>query len=91
MTPTWDQISGVLDRVLIALFSYLVAKGYIAGDQVAGYISLIIGILGAIWGFYNNRPKAILQSAAALPDVQKVVIGSQAMANSITSDKVDTK
>lgn len=91
MKPTWDQISGVLDRVLIALFAYLVAKGYVAGDQVAGYISLIIGIAGAVWGWYVNRPKAILQSAAALPDVQKVVIGSQAMANSIPSDKVDTK
>ena len=91
MTPTWDQISGVLDRVLIAVFTYAAAKGYIAQDQIANYIALIVGILGAIWGFYNNRPKAILQSAAALPDVQKVVIANQAMADSITSTKVDTK
>lgn len=91
MTLTWDQISGPLDRVVLILLTFLVTKGYISTQDVAGYAALILGVIGAIYGWWVNRPKAILQSAAALPDVQKVVIGNQAMANSITSDKVDTK
>ena len=89
--PTWDQVSGILDRVLLVVFTYLVSKGYINQQEVAGDIATIIGIAGMAWGWYVNRPKAILKSAAAIPVVQKVVISDQALADSIPSDKVDTK
>ena len=91
MPITWDQLSGILDRVLIALFTYFVAQGYVSQQEVAGDIATIIGIAGALWGWYVNRPKSILKSAAAIPEVQKVVLNNQALADSIPSDKVDTK
>lgn len=67
MNLTWDQISGPLDRVILVLLTFLVSKGYISTADVAGYATLILGIVGAVYGWWVNRPKAIVQSAAALP------------------------
>lgn len=63
----WTQISGILDRVVIALLTWLAAKGYIASGEIANYAALILGIAAAVWGWYVNRPKAIAQAAAELP------------------------
>ena len=88
---TFDQIRGPIERVIYIGLGWLVARGFITSAEVANYATLALAIIAAFYGWWQNRPKAILQSAAALPDVQKVVIGSQAMANSVTSVKVDTK
>lgn len=91
MNVTFDQIRGPVERVIYIGLGWFVAKGFISSAEVANYATLVLGIVAAFYGWWQNRPKAILQSAAALPDVQKVVIGDQTMANSIPSDKVDTK
>lgn len=64
---TKDQISGVADRLLVVLATYMVAKGYITQSQAAEYIPLVLALASAIYGWYVNRPVAIAQSAAALP------------------------
>jgi len=80
MTLTWDQISGPLDRMILVLLTFLVSKGYISTQDVAGYAALALGILGAIYGWWVNRPKAIVQSAAALPGTTVVTTANLAAA-----------
>lgn len=64
---TFDQIRGPLERIILVALGWLAAKGYISPAEVAGYATLVIGILAAAYGWWQNRPKAIAQSAAALP------------------------
>lgn len=64
---TKDQVLGVADRLLIALTSWLAAKGYITQGQVADIISLGVAAVAVGYGFYINRPVSIAKSAAALP------------------------
>lgn len=71
LKPTTDQVSGVTDRVLTIaatwLLTWLTMKGYITPNQAVEYSPLLIALGAAIWGWWVNRPKAILQSAAAIP------------------------
>lgn len=75
MTPTTDQISGMVDRTisgaLIGLLGFvlhkLVLAGVLADSDVTLLSPMLIILLMAAWGYWTNRPKAIVQSAAALP------------------------
>ena len=64
---TWDQISGPLDRIILMALTWAVAKGLITTADVAPFASAALAIAGAGYGWWVNRPKAIVQSAAALP------------------------
>lgn len=91
---TWDQISGPLDRVLLVALTYFASKGWITPGEVAGYATLVLGLLGAIYGWWVNRPKAIVQSAAALPGTIVVTTAALAAATPDESNivsNVDTK
>lgn len=67
--PNWEQISGIVERVLLVLLTYLATKGYIAGESVAGLATLVLGVLGAVWAWWVNRPAALAKAAAAQPAV----------------------
>lgn len=68
---TNDQISGTTDRSLLVLMTwfltYAANKGWISTSDVAQLAPALIVIAGVVWGWWVNRPKAIVQSAAALP------------------------
>lgn len=91
MNITFDQIRGPLERVIYIGLGWLVARGFITSAEVANYATLILAILAAFYGWWQNRPKAILASAAAIPEVRKVVVTDASMADAVTSPKVDTK
>lgn len=86
--PTWSQISGIVERLItIALataFSYAVLKGWISKEDAvkwgADLAPLILAAASAWYGYRINRPKAIAQAAAALPDT--TVVTSPAIARS---------
>lgn len=67
MNLTWDQISGPLDRMVLMALTWAVSKGYITTADVAPFAGAAIAAAGAFYGWWVNRPKAIVQSAAALP------------------------
>lgn len=70
--PTWDQIKGIAERLIGGGLLFLVAKGYIGKDDAATYGPAVLLLCAAIYGWYTNRPKAIVQSAAALPNTSVV-------------------
>lgn len=75
---TFDQIRGPLERIVLVVLTWLAAKGYITPAEVAGYATLVIGVIGAFYGWWQNRPKAILQSANALDEVKNIVSSNPA-------------
>lgn len=72
MNLTFDQIRGPLERVVYVGLGWLVARGFITSADVANYATLILAIAAAFYGWWQNRPKAIAQSAAALPNTTVV-------------------
>lgn len=75
MTPTSDQMTGMAERTvsgaLIGILGFalhkLVVLGLLADSDVTTLSPLLIILLSAGYAYWVNRPKAIVQSAAALP------------------------
>lgn len=85
---TFDQIRGPVERVVLIGLGWLVAKGYITAAEVAPYATLALAILAAFYGWWQNRPVAVLQSAAAVPET--VVVTTPSLANA-TPDQDNIK
>lgn len=88
MNVTFDQVRGPLERVIYIGLGWLVARGFITSAEVANYGTLILAILAALYGWWQNRPKAIMQSAQALPEVKKIVTTDAAMISDASLPKV---
>lgn len=87
MMPTGNQASGVADRIFLMLLTYAAAKGWISSDDIAPYLGLLVGIGGAVYGFWANRTRGVLQKAESLDEVKKVelkpTVENTAMAESL--------
>lgn len=63
---TFDQIRGPVERIVYIGLGWLVARGFITSAEVANYATLALAVAAAGYGWWQNRPKAIVQSAAAI-------------------------
>ena len=79
---TWDQIRGPIERLVYVGLGWLVAKGFITSAEVGNYATLILAVGAAGYGWWQNWPKAIVQSAASLPGT--IVVTTPALASSTT-------
>ena len=74
---TQDQLQGAGDRALLVLVTWFLTfatgRGWLTTSDVASLAPAVVTIVGFAWGYWVNRPKAILQSAQALPEVKKIV------------------
>lgn len=102
MNPSKDQMSGMLDRalaVLVTMFlGYCVRKGWLGESDAATLAPAIVILPAIIWGWWNNRDKALVQSAANVPGTVVVTTPELAKATpdqnnivSSTTVKVETK
>jgi len=85
---TFDQVRGPIERVVYIGLGWLVARGFITSAEVANYATLILAVGAAFYGWWQNRPKAIMESASALPEVKKIVSSDAAMVADTTLPKV---
>lgn len=84
--PTADQVKGITERLVAVLLTWMVAKGYIGQAQALEYGPIAIGLASALYALWINRPKAIVQSAAALPGT--TVVTTPEMARSTPEPNV---
>lgn len=70
--PNWSQVSGVIERVVMAGVMFGVGKGWITGDDAANLTALIVGIMAALYAYYVNRPKNLIKQAASVKDTTVV-------------------
>lgn len=81
----WETIKGVVERVLVAAAMYATGKGWIAPESAAGYVALALGVLQAIWGWYQNTPTVLVKATEAIPTVEKIVVANTAEGRAIES------
>ena len=84
--PTTDQVKGIVERLVAVLLTWLVAKGHIGKDEALEYGPVAIAIVSALYAWWINRPKAIVQSAASLPGT--TVVTTPEMARSTPEPNV---
>lgn len=89
---TKDQVQGAGDRALLVLVTWFLTfatnKGWLTTSDVASLAPALVTIVGFAWGWWVNRPKAILQSAQALPEVKKIVSIDAASVADVSLPKV---
>lgn len=96
-TITFDQIRGPVERVIYIGLGWLVARGFITSAEVANYGTLALAIAAGFYGWWQNRPKAIMQSAAAIegttvvttPELAKATPEVNIISNAATSAAVN--
>lgn len=86
MNITFDQVRGPVERLIYVGLGWLVARGYIASEEVANYATLLLGVGAAFYGWWQNRPKAIMVSAAAIKGT--TVVTTPDLASSTTQTNI---
>lgn len=89
----WETVQGIVERLVLVGFTYLVSKGYLTPDQATHFVTAVVALIAAIWGWYVNRPKALLQATANLSEVTKVELkhSEVKLADSVPSPKVEVR
>lgn len=65
--PNWSQVSGVADRLVLVVLTFVASKGWITPADVTNLATLAIGILGAIYAYYVNRNTNLAKQASNIP------------------------
>lgn len=85
-----DQISGVLDRTIAVLatmlLGWMVKRGWIGESDVATLLPAVVLLPAIVWGWWVNRDKALVKSAANVEGT--VVVTSPGLASSIPNANV---
>ena len=84
--PNWSQISGVVERVVWVVITWLVAKGYITQSDAANLVTLVVGIAAAIYAYYVNRNVNLAKQAASIPGT--TVITDAAIADNTVNPSI---
>lgn len=83
----WSQISGIVDRAIIAGLMWMAGKGYIGAGDVNTYGAALLLLAGSLYGWAVNRKGNLLSRAAsAAPEVK--IIASQETADTIPAPNV---
>lgn len=67
------QFWSFLRQILLAVGGGLVTKGYLDSGTLEAIVGAIITIATAIYGLYIRRKAGLVATAAALPEVAKII------------------
>ena len=81
----WEQISSILRHVLTFGGGFVVAKGWVSETVMLEIVGVIITIGGAVWAMFNKTSNSIVNSAAALPEVQSIKLEPSAPSSMIAA------
>jgi len=77
-----DQVKGMLDRAIAVLatmfLNWMVTKGWLGQSDAATLLPALVLLPALAWGYWNNRDKALVQSAANVPGT--IVVTQPALA-----------
>lgn len=83
-----DQIKGMVDRTILVLATWLLSKavsaGWLSQADSAQLLPALIVLPALAWGWWNNRDKALIQSAGNVVDPKTnkpvIIVASPEMA-----------
>jgi hypothetical protein len=88
MTPS--QIEGLVRSAMLLASGYVLSWG-LDGSTWMTITAGVAGIAGALWSWKSNSTATMADRVATDPEVNKVVMETEALADSIPNDKVVSK
>lgn len=85
-----DQVLSAVRWALTMACGFAVGKGWITTDQTTSIIAVSAALVPLVWGIYTRTKAAKLAAAAAIPEVQRIVVTSQATADKAPAKVVTT-
>lgn len=85
---TQEQVLSAARWIVSTVGGYAVGRGWIDSDQVTLIAGVAVALVPLAWSFWSHRASAQVAKAAALPEVARVVMTSQAAADAQPSRKV---
>ena len=82
-----DQVTSLVRAALALISGWLVGHGYQTESDAALYSGFAMAVVPVAWSLYAHRDAGRIASAAAVPDVQKIVTTPERAAAD-PSDKV---
>lgn len=90
-----EQVMAVVRMLLTTFGSILATKGVVDATQVTTGVDIMMTAIGSLmaagtlaWSLWAKTHANTLNTAAALPNVQKIITTSQVAADAAPSDKV---
>lgn len=62
----WEQIKGIVERILTLALMYAVGKGWIPAGIVADLTAGLLLLFGVVWGWKVNTAPALADAAKAV-------------------------
>lgn len=62
----WEQIKGILERVITIVVAWAVGKGYVPSALSADIIALVLLAASVVWGWKVNTAPALADAAKAV-------------------------
>lgn len=85
-----DQVKGIIERAITVLatvgLNWLVRKGYLGESDAATLLPAIVLLPSLMYGWWINRPQALVQSVATIPGT--VVVTQPALAKALPETNV---
>lgn len=69
----WEQVSGLVQRVLMFGAGVVVAKGWVSEAAAAQIVGGLVAFIGVLWGIKVNTPTALTTSVKNLDGVKGVI------------------
>lgn len=86
----FEQVVSILRQAMLFLGGYLVTKGWTDNGTLQTIVGAVITLGSSGWAIYTRRNTGLVASAAAVPEVSKIV-ASPSTADAVTSTKVVTQ
>lgn len=81
----FEQIKGILERIVTVLITYAVAKGWFTQGVGAEIGTAVVAVLTAAIGWYLNRPSILAQAVTDTTPGTKIVT-TAAVANALPNN-----
>lgn len=59
----WEQVKGIVERLVTIAITYAVGKGWLPADQATPLIMGAVAVASVGWGFYVNTHKSLNTAA----------------------------
>lgn len=86
----WEQGKGTVERLVVIGITFAAGRGWIPlpGDMAQDVAAAVVTLISVLIAWRVNTPKSLVQAAASMPEVKKVVTNDRELARDIPSNKV---
>lgn len=83
----FEQVTSIVRQIMLIIGGSLVTKGVIDSGTLQTIVGAVIALASSGWAIYTRRTNGLIASAAAQPEVGKIVT-TPTVADAVPNSKV---